>query len=198
MTNLRHLTASSHMVTARIDRMLRFTARTPILLTPHLWQDYCSLTVTGPHGSACALSETKKEAQMFNEKELSYLKSQRLARIATVSSALQPDVAPVGFEFDGEHFFIGGILQLRTNKYKNVASGNGKVALVVDDVESDDPWKPRGIKIHGRARVIDRPGQYGPYLEVTPEKTWSWGIDSAVFEDGKVIMKKGTSAAKKR
>ena len=135
--------------------------------------------------------------KMFNEPELSYLKSQRLARIATVSSALQPDVAPVGFEFDGEHFFVGGIHQLRTNKYKNVASGNYKVALVIDDVESDDPWTPRGIKIHGRARIVDRPGQYGPYLEVTPEKTWSWGIESPVFEDGKVVMKKGTSAAKK-
>jgi len=134
---------------------------------------------------------------MFNEPELSYLKSQRLARIATVSSALQPDVAPVGFEFDGEHFFVGGIHQLKTNKYKNVASGNYKVALVIDDVESDDPWTPRGIKIHGRARIVDRPGQYGPYLEVTPEKTWSWGIESPVFEDGKVVMKKGTSAAKK-
>src|SRR5262245_54009659 len=119
---------------------------------------------------------------MFSEQEIAYLKSQRLARIATVSNKLQPDVAPVGFEFDGQHFYIGGIRQKKTNKYKNVANGNNKVALVIDDVESIDPWKPRGIKIHGFARVVDRQGQFGPYLEVTPERTWSWGIERPVFE----------------
>jgi pyridoxamine 5'-phosphate oxidase family protein len=126
---------------------------------------------------------------MFSEKELSYLKSQRLARIATVSNTQQPDVAAVGFEFDGEHFYIGGLQQTKTYKYKNVASGNTKVALVIDDVESVDPWKPRGIKIHGEAEIADRQGQYGPYLKLKPERTWSWGIERPVFEDGKVVVK---------
>jgi hypothetical protein len=39
----------------------------------------------------------KKEGVfMFSDKEIDYLKSQKLARIATVSKGLQPDVAPVG------------------------------------------------------------------------------------------------------
>ncbi len=38
---------------------------------------------------------------MFSDKEIQYIKSQRLARIATVSAQVQPDVAPVGFDFDG-------------------------------------------------------------------------------------------------
>ena len=129
---------------------------------------------------------------MFSQEEIDYLKSQRLARIATVSKTLQPDVAPVGFEFDGQHFYIGGIQQKKTNKYKNVASGNKKVALVIDDVESVDPWKPRGIKIHGEAQIVDRKGQYAPYLEVTAKKTWSWGIERPVFEDGEVVIKRPT------
>jgi pyridoxamine 5'-phosphate oxidase family protein len=41
---------------------------------------------------------------MFSEKESAYLKSQRVARIATASKRLQPDVAPVGFDFDGTYF----------------------------------------------------------------------------------------------
>jgi pyridoxamine 5'-phosphate oxidase family protein len=129
---------------------------------------------------------------MFSEKEINYLKSQRLARIATVSDKLQPDVAPVGFEFDGEHFYIGGLQQTKTNKYKNVAGGNTKVALVVDDLESVDPWKPRGIKIHGEAEIVERQGRMGPapYLKVKPERTWSWGIERPVFEGGKVVMEK--------
>ena len=120
---------------------------------------------------------------MFTEKEISYLRSQRLARIATVSRELQPDVAPVGFEFDGQHFFIGGLQQKKTYKYKNVANGNSKVALVIDDLESIDPWKPRGIKIHGEAELVEREGRLGPYLKVKPARTWSWG-SRPVFEDG--------------
>ena len=129
---------------------------------------------------------------MFSEKESTYLKSQRLARIATVSTKLQPDVAPVGFEFDGEHFYIGGLQQTTTTKYKNVVNGNTKVALVIDDVESVEPWQPRGIKIHGAAEIVERPGRFGPapYVKVKPERAWSWGIERPVFEEGKVIMKK--------
>ena len=45
---------------------------------------------------------------IFTQKEIEYLKSQRLARIATAPAQLQestqPDVVPVGFDFDGEFF----------------------------------------------------------------------------------------------
>jgi pyridoxamine 5'-phosphate oxidase family protein len=37
----------------------------------------------------------------FTEEEITYLRTQRLARIATVSADGQPDVAPVGYQFDG-------------------------------------------------------------------------------------------------
>ena len=129
---------------------------------------------------------------MFSEQEVEYIKSQRVARIATVSAQHQPDVAPVGFEFDGQHFYIGGIQQEKTLKYKNVAGGNTKVALVIDDMESFDPPKPRGLKIHGVAETVERQGQVGPgqYLKIRPQKYWSWGIEEPVFQGGKIVMKK--------
>src|SRR6266481_4671005 len=91
----------------------------------------------------------KESDQMFSEKDRNYLKTQRLARIATVSEQSQPDVAPVGYEFDGEYFYVGGRTMTATFKYKNVKA-NPEVALVVDDlesVESVDPWRPRGIRV---------------------------------------------------
>ena len=129
---------------------------------------------------------------MFSEKEIDYLKSQRLARIATVSADRQPDVAAVSFEFDGQYFYVGGIKMTTTLKYKNVLDGNQKVAIVFDDLEEVSPWKPRGIKIHGSAEIIEREGKLGTghYLKITPEKYWSWGIERPVFEDGKIVMKK--------
>jgi PPOX class F420-dependent enzyme/OxyR family protein len=73
---------------------------------------------------------------MFTEKEIAYLKSQPLARIATVSLDAQPDVAPVGFEFDGRCLYVGRHNVTGTRKYSNVQRGSTKVALVVDDLVS--------------------------------------------------------------
>lgn len=93
---------------------------------------------------------------MFSQPEIDYLKSQRLAWIATVSSNSQPDAAPVGFEFDSEHFYIGGRLQTTTLKYKNVLNGNQRVALVIDDLEAGDEWRPRGAPDRQSTRAADR------------------------------------------
>ena len=63
---------------------------------------------------------------LFTDKEIEYIKTQRLARIATSCSycpsdiaSCQPDVVPVGFDFDGEYFYVGGINILKSTKYKN-------------------------------------------------------------------------------
>jgi len=45
---------------------------------------------------------------MFSDEEISYIKSQHLARLATVGPDGQPDVVPVGFDFDGTYFYCGG------------------------------------------------------------------------------------------
>src|SRR5215208_2680749 len=103
----------------------------------------------------------------FSEKEIEYLKSQRLVRIATASVAskeeengsIQPDVVPVGFDFDGEYFYVGGMNIIKSKKYKNVLKNN-KVAVVIDDLKSVDPWDPRGMKIYGTADIVTRQGGY--------------------------------------
>jgi len=130
----------------------------------------------------------------FSEKEIAYLRSQRLAQIATVSAGLQPDVAPVSFEFDGEYFYTGSMMMTRTFRYKNIRQGNSRVAFVVGDLESIDPWKPRAIKIHGSADLVTRKGlaSSGAYIRITPEVKWSLGIDEPAFKDGQPVIKKVT------
>ncbi len=118
---------------------------------------------------------------MFSEHEVQYLKSQRLARIATVSIKGQPDVVPVAFEFDGTNFYVGSHSQdifHRTLKYKNVKDGNKRVALTIDDLESIEPWRPRAIKVYGTAEVVEHKGIFGPgkYLRISPQVSWSFGI----------------------
>ena len=125
----------------------------------------------------------------YSAAEIEYLKSQRLARIATVSKRGQPEVVPVAFEFDGRYFYVGSHSQdtfLRTRKYKSVKAGNNQVGLVIDDLESVDPWKPRGVKLFGKAEVVERDGMFGPgkYLRITPQVSWSWGIPGLKLKKG--------------
>ena len=132
---------------------------------------------------------------MFSKKEVKYLKSQRIARISTVSPKdLQPDVSPVGFDCDGEYFYVGGINLSKTRKYKNVLKNN-KVALVIDDLETVNPWTPRAVRIYGTADIVTRQGGYmdrahsssssssssPPYIRIRPLKKWSWGVEGPLF-----------------
>jgi pyridoxamine 5'-phosphate oxidase family protein len=120
---------------------------------------------------------------MFSDAELRYLKTQQLARVATVSMRGVPEVSPVGFEFDGRYFWIGSRRQElfpKTRRYRNVQAGNVKVSLVVDDVTPTKPRGPRGIKVSGMAKLLTHEGLFGrgTYIRITPLVTASWGIES--------------------
>jgi pyridoxamine 5'-phosphate oxidase family protein len=116
----------------------------------------------------------------FDDEETQYLRSQPLTRIATVSSDGQPDVVPVGFEFDGTYIYVGGHGEPeKTRKFRNVASGNPKVALIFDDLVSVDPWTARSLRVYGTAEVVEREGMFGsgPYLRITPRLSWSFNLE---------------------
>jgi pyridoxamine 5'-phosphate oxidase family protein len=139
----------------------------------------------------------------FSEKEIEYLRSQHLARIATAAQSseeeglIQPDVVPVGFDFDGEYFYVGGMNILKSTKYKNVLKNN-MVAIVIDDLKSVDPWDPRGMKIYGLVDIVTRQGGYmestghsnPQYIRISPKKKWSWGIEEPIFVEGRFNVKR--------
>ncbi len=139
----------------------------------------------------------EKGSRMFTENEQAYLKSQRLARIATVGPDGQPDASPVGFEFDGAVFYVGGRDLARTRKYKHVQAGHDRVALIVDDLLSVSPWQPRGVRIYGTADLVERAGHLGPgvYLRITPQVSWSWGLDEPSMASGRPGPRKTVHAA---
>ena len=118
---------------------------------------------------------------LFSPKEIEYLKSQRLLRIATVSTDSQPHVEPVGFDFDGKDFYVSGYRLKKTRRYRNIQT-NPKVALTIDDLASVNPWQPRGLIVYGQAELTTREGYAGPgtYIRIHPDRKWSWGIDKPV------------------
>ena len=119
---------------------------------------------------------------MLSNPETEYLKTQRLARLASVSPKGQPEVSPVGFEWDGVAFYVGThdpAFFPMTQRVKNINRGNARVSLVVDDLVSVDPWTVRGIKVLGTAQIVEHKGIFGPgkYLRITPRVSVSWGIE---------------------
>jgi pyridoxamine 5'-phosphate oxidase family protein len=119
----------------------------------------------------------------FSDEEIAYLRSQPLTRLATVGPDGQPDVVPLAFEFDGHGFWVGGVgdAVARTRKFRNVAAGNDRVALVFDDLISLDPFAARCLRVYGRAgvpveRVSARVGP-GLFMRITPTISWSWNLE---------------------
>ncbi|MBV9039657.1 MAG: PPOX class F420-dependent oxidoreductase [Acidimicrobiia bacterium] len=116
---------------------------------------------------------------VFTDAELEYLNSQRLGRIATVSAKGEPDAAAVGFRIDGDEVEIRGLDNTKTRKYWNVKA-TGRASLVVDDLASVDPWRPRMVKVTGSATIgTDDRGK--PTLRIRPETIWSFGVDEERF-----------------
>ena len=107
----------------------------------------------------------------FTQKEVEYLREQRLGRLATVSASGRPHVVPVGFRLDPELGVveIGGRDMGRTKKFRDVAQ-TGRVAFVVDDVLP--PWRARGVEVRGRAEVLGNES-----IRIFPERIVGWGID---------------------
>jgi pyridoxamine 5'-phosphate oxidase family protein len=111
----------------------------------------------------------------FSDAELAYLREgRRLGRVATVGADGTPHVVPVGFAYNGEHdsIDVGGHDFEHTKKFRDVKR-TGRAAIVVDDLASTNPWRPRGVEVRGRAEAIDGSR---PLIRIHPERVRSWGI----------------------
>jgi pyridoxamine 5'-phosphate oxidase family protein len=111
----------------------------------------------------------------FTEAELRYLSERRLGRLATVGKDGTPHVAPVGWRYSPEDdaIEVGGRDFARSKKYRDVAR-SGRAAIVVDDLASVDPWRPRGVEVRGPAEVVDDP----PRIRIHPQRIVSWGLET--------------------
>ena len=128
---------------------------------------------------------------VFSDTELEYLRSQRLARIATADASGRPHVVPVGFRLsaDGTVVEVGGHGFAKSKKYRDIRA-NPRVAIVIDDLASISPWTPRGIEVRGRAELQDAGGaeKFGPgwdqvWIRIVPERVISWGIEAPPFAE---------------
>lgn len=99
---------------------------------------------------------------LFTPSELEFLRSQRIARLATVGPTGWPHVAPVMYSIDGDgafEFDVDGV------KLRNLGS-EPRAAMVVDAM-----GPKRGVAFQGRAELI------GPErARLSPVRKFSWGL----------------------
>jgi pyridoxamine 5'-phosphate oxidase family protein len=119
----------------------------------------------------------------LTELERAYLAGQHLGRLATVASDGEPQNNPVAFRWNAESatIDIGGYRMGATRKFRNVAA-NGRVAFVVDDIASVQPWKVRGVEIRGWAQALvdvdpPMPNFSREIIRITPRRVLSWGLE---------------------
>ena len=120
----------------------------------------------------------------FTLAEIAYLRGQLLGRLATVGPNSEPHVVPVAFRYNGETdtIDIGGYDFAKRKKFRDVR-GNPRVALVIDDVPSVNPWKARGIEIRGVAEILETGGErlmpsFAPQMfRIRPRRIVSWGVE---------------------
>ncbi|MEU7900510.1 PPOX class F420-dependent oxidoreductase [Nonomuraea sp. NPDC049152] len=134
----------------------------------------------------------------FSAKEIEYLNSQLLGRLATVGPGGRPHIVPVGVFLDQETQTIvigghAGTNMAGSKKFRD-AERHPDVAFAVDDLASVDPWTPRGIEIRGRAETHSTGGEEigkriganmpfdSAWIRIHPRRILSRGIDTDAFE----------------
>jgi pyridoxamine 5'-phosphate oxidase family protein len=120
---------------------------------------------------------------VFTQAELEYLASQRLGRLATAGPGGRLQNNPVGFRVNAEAgtIDIGGWNMGASHKFRNVRA-NGRVAFVVDDLVSVQPWVVRGLEIRGHAEALTGAAPPQAFMSeeiirIHPERVISWGIE---------------------
>jgi pyridoxamine 5'-phosphate oxidase family protein len=101
---------------------------------------------------------------IFKPHEIAYLQAADLGRLATIAPNGSPQASPVGFTYNGqlETIDISGYRMSQSQKFRNIATNN-KVALVVDDIASRNPWRVRCLEIRGTAeQATQADGQSAP------------------------------------
>ena len=132
----------------------------------------------------------------FKSDELDFLRQADLGRLATIQSDGTPQNSPVGFTYNEEFgtIDIAGYQMSKSQKFRNIAR-NDKVAFVVDDITSRDPWRVRCLRSaasQNRPRSPVALGAAGDELDsaiirVTPHRIISFGIYDQSSESHQLV-----------
>ena len=122
----------------------------------------------------------------FTAEEISYLRENKLGRLATADAEGQPHAIPVTYFFneDEDTIDVGGLDFGAGKKWRDVEQ-NPRVAFLVDDVIGP-PRRARAVEIRGEAERHETGGEginprfpnfASQYIRIRPTRIVSWGIE---------------------
>lgn len=133
---------------------------------------------------------------IFKPHELEYMNNADLGRLATMQRNGTLQASPVGFAFNSDlgTIDIYGYNMSESQKYRNIAV-NPKVAFVIDDIASRQPWRVRCLEIRGTAEQAIAPRGTGPagdavdtaIIRIRPARIISFGIDDTDTEPHQLV-----------
>lgn len=108
------------------------------------------------------------------ERELRFIQSQRIARMATVDKSGRPLVVPICYAYHGNNLYTPVDTKPKTvspralKRIRNISS-NPNVSVVVDVYNED--WDKIGfVVVHGAAEVIESGAEYRRSLRILSGK----------------------------
>lgn len=129
-------------------------------------------------------------AHLFKPKQIQFIQTNRVARLATASLAGEPHVVPICYAFDGESFFSPidekpkRVGPSRLRRIRNVRN-NPQVSFVIDHYS--DNWSELAFLIvEGTATVIERAVERGDALELLRSRYEQYG--SMVLEERPLLV----------
>ena len=132
----------------------------------------------------------------FKPHEIDFMRTTDLGRLATIQPNGTPQVSPVGFAYNEElgTIDITGYRMSASQKFRNIAH-NDKVAFVVDDIASRNPWRVRCLEIRGTAEQATAAASVGAagdeldtaIIRITPRRIISFGIDDTETEPHQLV-----------
>lgn len=116
---------------------------------------------------------------MLTENEIKYLRAQKLAKLESASFGYGADRSMVSYELDGEKLIIPSVDVKKSLNHKLISNGKEKVTVEIDNSELSSSKPEKKLKFSGTAELVEREGGFGPglYIEITPRKKFSWGIN---------------------
>jgi pyridoxamine 5'-phosphate oxidase family protein len=117
---------------------------------------------------------------MFTQAERDYITGQRLVRLATATPSGRPHVVPLAFRLEGDKVLLFGWNMQRSLKFRQIGR-NPWVALVWDSTDSVIGIEVRGEATQRTQQDVEDPRRQA-YIEVSPTKVFSWGINEDFVE----------------
>ncbi|WP_433199914.1 PPOX class F420-dependent oxidoreductase [Nocardia sp. CA-107356] len=125
-------------------------------------------------------------SEALTPEQIDYLHTQRLGRLATVRPDGAPQNSPVGFRYNADlgTIDIAGWNMGTSWKFRNIATNN-RVAFVVDDIASVQPWRVRCLEIRGTAEQLTDVDPYIPgvsreMIRIHPTRIIAFGLEAGV------------------